>query len=96
MPFPYRKILFPMDFDANSLRALDKAVEIAHHFQANMMVVHVVPMVLEFPDIPHSSDRYEEEEKTARTRLSEILRQRLHGIACESAIYLGDIVGGSA
>ena len=34
MAFPYRKILCPIDFDENSLRALDKAIEIARHFGA--------------------------------------------------------------
>lgn len=93
MAFPYRKILCPMDFDDNSLRALDKAIEIARHFQAVMMVVHVVPMVVELPDIPHSSDRYEEQEKAARAGLGEIAAHKLSGLAYESVIYIGDVVG---
>jgi hypothetical protein len=32
MAFPYRKILRPIDFTANSADALDKAIEIARHF----------------------------------------------------------------
>ncbi len=38
MPLPYRKILCPIDFDENSLQALDKAIEIARYFHATMIV----------------------------------------------------------
>ena len=93
MAFPYRKILCPMDFDENSLQALDKAIEIARHFHATMIVMHVVPMVVELTDIPHSADQYKEAERTARARLGEILVQKIGGVGYESTIYLGDIVG---
>ena len=39
MAFPYRKILCPLDFTENSLVALDKAFEIARHFDAALMLV---------------------------------------------------------
>jgi nucleotide-binding universal stress UspA family protein len=93
MAFPYRKILCPIDFDENSLQALDRAAEIARQFKSEMIVVHVVPMVLEFPDLSHSLERYEEQEKAARVRLREITEKRLDDIRHETAIYIGDIVG---
>jgi len=93
MSFPYRKILCPIDFDQNSLRALDRALEIARHFGAAMIVVHVVPMVMELPaDMPGVFQRYEEQEKAARERVAEIAASKLGGVAYESAVYIGDIV----
>jgi nucleotide-binding universal stress UspA family protein len=93
MAFPYQKILCPIDFDENSLQALDKAAEIARQFKSEMIIVHVVPIVLETPDLSHSLERYEEQEKAARARLGEITAKRLDGIRYEAAIYVGDIVG---
>jgi nucleotide-binding universal stress UspA family protein len=34
MAFPYRKILCPIDFDENSSKALETAIELARHFKA--------------------------------------------------------------
>ncbi|HMD50340.1 MAG TPA: universal stress protein [Bryobacteraceae bacterium] len=92
MSFPYRKILCPIDFDDNSLTALDEALEIARHFQAAMLVVHVVAMVVELPAVPHAFDRYEEQEKAAKAKLSEIATKKANGFAYESAVYIGDVV----
>src|SRR5215469_660116 len=96
MSFPYRKIMCPIDFDENSVRTLESALQIARHFGAAMIVVHVVPTVVELPeaaDIPGVSQRYEEAEKTARQRLAEVVRQ-ITDIVCESGLYAGNIVDG--
>jgi universal stress protein A len=92
MAFSYRKILCPIDFDDNSLQALAEATEIARHFKSEMIIVHVIPVVLEFPDISHSLDRYEEQEKAASASLREILADKLGGIRYQSVIYIGDVV----
>ena len=44
MAFPYKTILCPVDFDENSLAALDKAVEIARHLGSSIILVHVLPL----------------------------------------------------
>jgi universal stress protein A len=93
MAFPYRKILCPVDFDDNSLRALDKAIEIARHFGAAVLLVHAVPLVVQFGEVPIPVDLYESQEKAARTRLDEIARQKLDGVEHESLVYTGDVVG---
>ncbi len=93
MAFPYKKILCPIDFDNNSLQALDEAVAIARHLGASIALVHVVPMVLEFPDLPHTLKRYVDEEKGARAKLDKIVAQKIEGISYQSAIYVGDVVG---
>ena len=46
MAFPYRKILCPVDFDENSMAALEAAAEIAHSNDGTVFVLHVVPMVI--------------------------------------------------
>lgn len=84
MAFPVRKILCPIDFDDNSLGALDKAIEIAHHFQAHGAGVY--RHCLFFYE-------YQEQQKAARARLEEITAQKLAGLTYESATYIGDVVG---
>ncbi len=42
---PLKKILCPTDFSEPSLEALQAAVELARHFQAELLVVHVVSPV---------------------------------------------------
>ena len=94
MAFPYRKILCPIDFTENSLVALDKAFEIARHFDAALMLVHAVPLVAQFGDFPLPADVYEQQEKSAKTKLGEIARQKLGGVKHESVVFIGDVVGG--
>jgi universal stress protein A len=93
MAFPYRKILCPIDFDDNSLRVLDKAIESARHFGAAVVLVHAVPLVVQFGDVPIPVDLYEQQEKAARARLGEIAGQKLGGVEHESVVYTGDVVG---
>lgn len=95
MAFPYRMIVCPVDFDDNSLHALDHAIEIARHFAATITIVHVVPMVIELPaDMPSSLDRYAEQEKAAKAKLNEIVANKLGGVSHECTTYVGDIVDG--
>ena len=41
--FPVKTILCPLDFSSNSLQALKTAEEMAVHFSAELILVHVVP-----------------------------------------------------
>jgi universal stress protein A len=94
MFFPYRKILCPIDFDENSLKALERALELAHYFKAALVIIHVVPMVMELPaDIPGVFELYEQKERTARGKIADIVKQLNH-VVCESKVYVGDIVDG--
>ena len=72
MAFPYRKILCPIDFDDNSLRGLEKAIEIGHYFGAAIVLVHVVPIVHvgDIGDIPALT--YDEEQKGMSAALLEL------------------------
>ncbi len=42
---PFKKILCPTDFSEPALTALKRAEELARHFSAELLVVHVIPPV---------------------------------------------------
>ena len=42
---PLKRILCPVDFSEHSLRALHKAEELARHFDAELLVLHVVTSI---------------------------------------------------
>jgi universal stress protein A len=93
MGFPYGKILCPIDFDENSLAALDKAIELAHHFNAAMAVVHVIPIIVQYSEVPLPPQIYAQHENDARARLTALTEKKLAGIPHEEIIYTGDISG---
>jgi len=49
--------------------------------------------VVQFGEVPIPVELYEEREKTARTKLGEIARQKLDGVEHQLAVYTGDVVG---
>lgn len=75
MAFPFKMILCPIDFDENSEMALDKAVEIAHHFGSSLILVHVLPLVLTLGEVPPPAALYEDQVKAARTKLADIAKK---------------------
>jgi nucleotide-binding universal stress UspA family protein len=93
MAFPYRKILCPIDFDENSINALEKAIEIARHFKAAVVLIHAVPLVAQFGEVPLPVDLYQDQQKAALARLNEIAGQKLGGIEHKTAVYTGDVAG---
>jgi nucleotide-binding universal stress UspA family protein len=51
-----KRILVPVDFSANSLQALDYAVDFSKPFKAQLMILHVVePIYYEVPDLTGAS-----------------------------------------
>ena len=93
MGFPYRKILCPIDFDDNSLAALDKAIELAHHFDAAMAVVHVIPIIVQYGQGAIPPPIFAQHENEARTRLIALTEKKLDRIPHEKILYTGDITG---
>jgi universal stress protein A len=93
MPFPYQKILCPIDFDENSNNALEKACEIARYFKAAVFLVHTVPLVAQFGESPLPVDLYQDQQKAALARLNQIASQKLNAIEHKTAVYTGDVVG---
>lgn len=52
---PVKKILCPSDFSDASQKALGAAVELALHFKAELIVVHVLPVLPPAPTDPNIS-----------------------------------------
>src|SRR5579863_2254302 len=92
MSFPYKTIICPLDFDENSLAALDRAAEIARHFDSKLLLLHVVPLVLSAGEMPPPAAMYQDQDKAAKSKLADIARQKLAGLKFESHVYIGDVV----
>ena len=90
MTLPYRKVLCPIDFDDNSMEALDAAVQIARQDNATLFVLHVVPMVVA-PGLPAYVEMLKTQEEAARGKLAEISRVRLGGLKHELMIRMGEV-----
>jgi nucleotide-binding universal stress UspA family protein/predicted transcriptional regulator len=90
MAFPFKKILCPLDFDDNSLAALDIAIQLARHTDGTVYVLHVVPMIIPPTGTPIYVDLYKEQEQVARDKLKEIGHKRLSGIKHELLTHTGE------
>lgn len=89
---PFNKILCPTDFSEASGKALEAASELALHFSAEVILVHVVhplavvPQATQF-DVP----LYQSEMETyARNRLQEIVEKGITGITFRKMVVPGD------
>ena len=93
MSYPFRRILCPIDFDDNSLAALDVAAQIARDNQGTVLVAHVVPMIVAPTGMPVYVDLYKGQEDAAREKLHEIAARRLREVEYEFLINMGDPAG---
>jgi universal stress protein A len=50
---PLKKIICPTDFSAAAQKAVDEALELIRHFQAELVLVHVVPVLPAAPPDPN-------------------------------------------
>jgi nucleotide-binding universal stress UspA family protein len=92
MAFPYQTILCPIDFDDNSLTALDQAIELAGHFNSTILLVHVLPLAIAVGEIPPPRVLYEDQEKAAAAKLEDIARNKLGATKHQSYLYTGDVI----
>lgn len=79
MRLPFKKILAPTDFSDPSYYALEMAVELAEHFNAELHLLHVVPPLHVVP-VPVNVEvpLYESEMREAAERsLQEMIEQRI-------------------
>ncbi len=93
MPYPFQRILCPIDFDESSMRALDMAAAIARQSDGTVFVLHVVPMIMPPTGMPVYVDMYTGQEEFARTKLDEIAHKRLVGIKYELLTRTGEPAG---
>ncbi len=90
MEFKYQRILCPVDFDDNSMAALDSAAEIAGNNAGTLLVLHVVPPLVQPFAMPEQANLNDEQEKAARKRLEEIERDHLNGVSHQIMTFVGD------
>lgn len=90
MEVRYQKILCPVDFDENSLVALDSAAEIVRKNGGTIFLLHVIPQVIQPIGMPADVSLYEEPERAARMRLEEIAREHLTGAAHQVMTWVGE------
>lgn len=93
MTAQFRNILCPVDFDDNSMQALDTAANLARESNGTVFVLHVVPMIVAPTGMPVYVDLYKGQEETARAKLLEIAHKRLAGIKHELLIHTGEPAG---
>ncbi|HVN30162.1 MAG TPA: universal stress protein [Candidatus Binataceae bacterium] len=89
----YQRILCPIDFDDNSLAALNTAADLARRADGTVYVLHVVPMIVQPTAMPVYVDIYKSQEETAWARLREIARKELAGVKYELMVKMGEPAG---
>jgi nucleotide-binding universal stress UspA family protein/CBS domain-containing protein len=93
MAAQFKRILCPVDFDDNSMQALDKAAQLAQESNGTVFALHVVPMIVAPTGMPVYVDLYQGQEETARTRMVEIAHRHLNGVKYELLIHTGEPAG---
>ena len=90
MALPFRRILSPVEFDENSLTALDVAANLARQTAGTVFLLHVVPLVVLPGEVPAEIDLYRSQEDEAKEKLQEIAGTRLKGVAHQILTRVGD------
>jgi nucleotide-binding universal stress UspA family protein len=85
--------LSPIDFDENSMAALDAAVQVARQNDGTVLLLHVVPLIIPPTGMPVYVDLYKGQEDTAREKIREIAQKRLQGVKYEAVTRVGDPAG---
>ncbi len=98
---PFRRILVTTDFSETSLEAFPVAVEIASHFDAELLLVHVLPVDTPTPwDIPPYADfglaslplpEYEAQvRQEVERRLAMVAAKHVHSVKSRGLVGRGD------
>ena len=96
---PIKRILWPTDFSEPSYRALEAANELAAHFSAELILLHVVPPVPVVPASPEPMGfdipSYQlEMEAFAKDSLLQVVEERISAdVKHRSLVVLGDPAG---
>jgi len=93
---PVRKILCPTDFSEPSRQAANEALELAQHFGAEVLLLHVIPYVPPLPpepfvnpSMPSDRERQEAAQKTL-TILAEGLQAAAPAVPVTCEVRMGD------
>jgi len=87
----FHKLLCPLDFDENSIAALDLACKIAVENEASICLMHVLALPVTSAEIgPVPLEPYEVLEQDARAKLEKIARERVPAnLHCEIETSVG-------
>jgi len=91
-----QKILLPVDFPNTSLRVVHQAATLAHHFQSEIVMLHVVTTQSHSAGVPEDGpefagwDLLAEMLKEAEENQDQSLGQELEGLAIECRLIKGD------
>jgi nucleotide-binding universal stress UspA family protein len=87
MAIPFKKIICPIDFEQNSIAALDVALKLAERDHAAIYLVNIAPV----PIVPQALEHPRAWEETAKARLDKIARERLEGkVSYDTFVRVGD------
>ena len=75
----FRNILCPIDFEKNSIAALEIACELAEERGATIHLLHVARVPSQDMDVPLPFDADPRWERAARARLEQVAREQLQG-----------------
>lgn len=89
----FKRILCPVDFEENSMQALDTAANLARESNGTVFVLHVVPMIVAPTGMPVYVDLYKGQEETAHNKLLEIAHRQLVGVKFELLVHTGEPAG---
>lgn len=87
----FKKILCPVDFDDNSLSALEYALDIARENAATLYLLHVARTPAADMDAPVAIGPHPHWEQVAQDRLQRIAGQRLDGKVAHEIVVRGGI-----
>jgi len=103
---PVKRILCPTDFSEPSLAALDVACELAQHFDAELLVFHVLPSTLPIPTdlvvvpatgfYPSDHERCEESLRQVRNLIKHRVPNEVSGVAKVKVGFAPDEIVGAA
>ena len=89
MAFPFKRILVPVDFDQNSLKALEIAAKIAQQNDGTVFVLHIVPVDMDVSGMPQYVDLIKRQENADREKLNSIVAEHIAGVNVEILDEMG-------
>jgi nucleotide-binding universal stress UspA family protein len=83
-------ILCPVDFDNNSLQALEEASALARSGEGRLCLLHVIQINPPATGGFVLAELFESQEKNAREQIGQIIRERIAWVECEVVIERGN------
>ena len=93
MPFPYKRILCPVNFDECSPRALEEAAALALSSGATLHILHVLQITPPLDEAATGGfavgEIYEPQDETARTQLDQMMASLPPDLKRQATIEIG-------